>query len=84
MNRYQIYLDSKVVDGLDDLSSELDWSRSYLIRDVLVRVMKAYKPVILQRRKVKVKENPLLKMSGAGGKGPGDVSKNIDEIYFQD
>ena len=76
-------MDPDVVAGVDDLAKRLAWSRSKLIQDVVVRVVHAFKPMIM-KKKLDPKRNPLLKMSGAGGESSGRVSENIDEIYDVD
>lgn len=84
MNRYQIYLDPKTVNGLDELSSGLDMSRSQLIRDVVSRVMREFEKVLYSTEKIRSKSDPLLKMIGLGKSSTGRIARDADSIYLKD
>lgn len=84
MNRYQIYLNPKSVDTLDQLSRLINISRSQIIRDVIDRMTKEYEKLLERHTKSQMKNNPLFKMAGFA-KGPNkNISQNIDEIYLID
>lgn len=84
MNRYQIYLNPKSVDILDNLARLTNISRSQIIRDVIDKMAKEYERLLIKTEASRMKNNPLLKMAGFA-KGPNkDISKNVDEIYFID
>lgn len=84
MNRYQIYLDPREVAGLDRLAADLDLSRSQIIRDVVSRVMREFEKAIVINYKKKAKNNPLLRMCGIGKSSTGNISMDVDSIYFRD
>ncbi len=84
MKRYQMYLEPKSVDIIDDLSRELDISRSQIVRDVISRVMREYKKILTAAVTIRRANNPLLKMAGfAKGLSP-HLSQNVDDIYLKD
>lgn len=83
MNRYQTYLNPQSVEIMDDVARLLDISRSQIIRDVVDRVAREYKKLLLVRTKPSL-DNPLLKMAGFAKSPTGRVSQNIDEIYLRD
>lgn len=85
MTRYQIYLNSNSVNTIDQLSKELDISRSQIIRDVLDRITLEYSKLLEAKTKTKIepRDNPLLKMAGAAKDiTRKDLSQHIDEIYL--
>ncbi len=84
MNRYQIYLDPKSVNTIDELARLTNFSRSQIIRDVISRMAREYEKLIVAAEKRRMKNNPLLKMAGFA-KGPNkDISSNVNDIYFTD
>lgn len=84
MNRYQIYLNPKSVDVLDNLARLTNISRSRIIRDVIDKMAKEYERLLTKTEASRMKNNPLLKMAGFA-KGPNkDLSRNVDEIYSID
>ena len=84
MNRYQIYLDPKDVNILDELARLTRFSRSQIIRDVINKMARQYEKLLEANTKRRLKDNPLLKMAGFA-KGPKrDISTNIDDIYLKD
>ena len=84
MNRYQIYLDPKDVNILDELARLTNFSRSQIIRDVIDKMAKEYKTLLEATEKRRMKNNPLLKMAGFA-KGPTkNISQNINEDYLMD
>lgn len=83
MTRYQTYLNPQSVETMDDVARLLDVSRSQIIRDVVDRVAREYKKLLLPRTGIR-SDNPLLKMAGViKGVNPG-ISENVDEIYLRD
>lgn len=84
MNRYQIYLDPKDVNILDELARLTNFSRSQIIRDVIDKMAKEYGRLLETVEKKRLKDNPLLKMAGFA-KGPTkNISQNINEDYLID
>lgn len=84
MNRYQIYLDPKSVQTLDELARITDFSRSQIIRDVISRMAKEYEKLLERHAQNQMKNNPLLKMAGFA-KGPNrDISHHVNDIYLKD
>lgn len=84
MNRYQIYLDPKDVNVLDELARLTSFSRSQIIRDVIDKMAKEYRKLLEATEKRRMKNNPLLKMAGFA-KGPSrDISHNVNDIYLKD
>lgn len=84
MNRYQIYLDPKSINVLDELAKLTNFSRSQIVRDVIDKMADEYRKLLAAREAQRIKNNPLLKMAGFA-KGPNkDISHNIDEIYLID
>lgn len=84
MNRYQIYLDPKDVNVLDELAGLTTFSRSQIIRDVISEMAGKYDKLLEAHAKKSLKNNPLLKMAGfAKGGNPG-LSRRVDEIYLKD
>lgn len=84
MNRYQIYLDPKDVNILDELAKLTDFSRSQIIRDVISRMVREYEKLLKIHAKNTFKNNPLLKMAGFA-KGPTkNISQNMKEDYLID
>ncbi|KKU83272.1 hypothetical protein A2973_01665 [Candidatus Gottesmanbacteria bacterium RIFCSPLOWO2_01_FULL_49_10] len=84
MKRYQMYLEPKSVAIIDDLSRELDISRSQIVRDVISRVMREYEKILTAATSRRLKNNPLLQMAGFAQSPTGHVSENIDDIYLHD
>lgn len=84
MNRYQLYLNPQSVNVLDQLANQLDVSRSQIIRDVIDRMAIEYRKVLTGTSRVRLKQNPLLKMAGFVKSPTVKVSQNIDEIYLAD
>lgn len=84
MNRYQIYLDPKSVDVLDELAKLTDLSRSQIIRDVISKMAQEYKKVLLATAPTREKNNPLLKMAGFAKGGKPGISRNVNQIYLKD
>lgn len=84
MNRYQIYLDPKDVNILDELARLTSFSRSQIIRDVINKMAKQYEKLLEAKTKRSLKNNPLLKMAGFA-KGPNkDISHHVNDIYLKD
>lgn len=84
MNRYQIYLDPKDVNILDDLARLTSFSRSQIIRDVITRMARMYEKLLEAQLRKRSKNDPILKMAGFA-KGPTkNISQNIDEDYLID
>lgn len=84
MNRYQIYLDPKDVNILDELAKLTSFSRSQIIRDVIDKMAKEYKKILEATEKKRIRNNPLLKMAGFA-KGPTkNISQNIKKDYLID
>lgn len=84
MNRYQIYLDPASVGTIDDIASGLDLNRSHVIRDVISRVAREYAKMLGVARTWSKNNDPLLKMAGIGKSSTGNISQDVDSIYFQD
>lgn len=84
MNRYQIYLDPKDVNILDELARLTSFSRSQIIRDVINKMAKEYEKLIAAAEKKRMKNNPLLKMAGFAKGGDPGLSLRVDEIYSKD
>lgn len=84
MNRYQIYLDPKSVNTLNELAKLVDISRSKIIRDIINRMARQYDKILRQHQKRSLKNNPLLKMAGFAKGGDPGLSKRVDEIYLKD
>lgn len=84
MNRYQIYLNPKSVNILDELSAATNISRSKIIRDVIDKMAKAYEKILEKSSKKALKNNSLLKMAGMAKGGLKNISENVDEIYLKD
>lgn len=84
MNRYQIYLDPKDVNILDQLAKLTSFSRSQIVRDVVSKMTREYGRLLEAVEKKRLKDNPLLKMAGFA-KGPTkNISQNIKEDYLID
>lgn len=84
MHRYQIYLDPKDVNVLDELAGLTRFSRSQIIRDVISKMAREYDRLLQVVEKKRLKNNPLLKMAGFA-KGPNrDISHNVNDIYLKD
>ncbi len=83
MNRYQIYLDPKDINILDELSKLTNFSRSQIIRDIISRMAREYERLIEAAEKRSMKNNPLLKMAGFAKLGK-NIAENVDEIYLKD
>lgn len=84
MNRYQIYLDPKDINILDELARLTSFSRSQIIRDVINKMAREYEKLLEANIKRSLKNNPLLKMAGFT-KGPSrDISTNVNDIYLKD
>lgn len=84
MNRYQIYLDPKDINVLDELAVLTSFSRSQIIRDVINKMAREYEKLLEANIKRSLKNNPLLQMAGFA-KGPiRDISHNINDIYLKD
>jgi len=84
MNRYQIYLNPNSVNTLDQLSTEINLSRSQIIRDVIDRMAREYKKLLDAREAKRLKNNPLLKMAGFAKGGKPGISRNVNQIYLKD
>lgn len=84
MKRYQMYLEPKSVAVIDDLSRELDISRSQIVRDVISRMAREYEKVLTAVVSLRRKNNPLLRMAGFMKSPTGHIAENIDEIYLRD
>lgn len=84
MNRYQIYLDPKDVNVLDELANLTNFSRSQIIRDVIDKMAREYEKILEKRSKKTLKNNPLLKMAGMAKGGLKNISENVDDIYLKD
>lgn len=84
MNRYQIYLDPKHVNILDELAKLTSFSRSQIIRDVIAKMAKEYEKILETNRKKRLKNNPLLKMAGFAKGGKPGISRNANQIYLKD
>lgn len=84
MQRYQIYLEPRDVNILDELARLTSFSRSQIIRDVIAKMAKEYEKVLEKQTKKNLKNNPFLKMAGMAKGGSKNISKNIDEIYLID
>lgn len=84
MQRYQIYLDPKDVNILDELARLTSFSRSQIIRDVIDKMAREYRKLLEATEKSRIKHNPLLKMAGFA-KGPNkNISQNVNDIYLKD
>lgn len=83
MNRYQIYIKPRTIEILDDVAKIISTSRSQLIRDIADRTAREFEKLIVKAQKVKMKNNPLLKMAGFA-EGAGKNTQNIHEIYLAD
>ena len=84
MSRYQIYLEPNTVAAIDGLSSDIGVSRSQVIRDVLDRVAREYRKVLLSITTARKPHNPVLRMIGAGKSASGNLSRTVDMIYLRD
>ena len=84
MTRYQIYLNPKSVNIIDDISREMGVARSAIIRDVIDRVVREYEKVLSAAKKIPLKNHPLMKIIGIGKSPTGDVADGVDDIYLQD
>lgn len=84
MNRYQLYLNPKDVNILDELAKLTSFSRSQIVRDVINKMAREYEKLLEANTKRSLKNNPLLKMAGFA-KGPDkDISHNVNDIYLKD
>ena len=84
MNRYQIYLNPRDVNVLDELAKLTSFSRSQIIRDVINKMAREYEKLLEANTKRRLKYNPLLKMAGFA-KGPNrDISHHVNDIYLKD
>ncbi len=81
MQRYQIYLNPKSVDVLDNLAGHLDIARSQIIRDIIDKMASVYEKML---NRSAMKNNPLLKMAGFAKGGDPGLSLRVDEIYLKD
>ena len=84
MKRYQMYLEPKSVAVIDDLSRELDISRSQIVRDVISRMAREYEKVLTAVISLRRKNNPLLRMAGFAKGLPSNLSQNVNDIYLRD
>lgn len=84
MNRYQIYLDPKDVNILDELARLTSFSRSQIIRDVINKMAGEYEKLLEANIKRSLKNNPLLKMAGFAKGGKPGISRNANQIYLKD
>jgi len=84
MNRYQIYLNPKSVDVLDNLARLTNISRSQIIRDVIDKMAKEYEKLLTKTETSRMKNNPLLKMAGFAKGGKPGISRNVNQIYLKD
>ncbi len=84
MNRYQIYLDPQNVASLDQMAIDLNFSRSEIIRDVLDRIVLEYKKFLAVSSQWRLRNNPILKMSGIGKSSTGNIAEDVDSIYLRD
>lgn len=84
MNRYQIYLNPKSVEILDNIAQKVNLTRSEIIRDVIDLMANKYAQLLNTTHNTEIKNNPLLKMAGFA-KGPNkNISQKIEEIYLID
>ncbi len=84
MNRYQIYLNPKDVNVLDELARLTSFSRSQIIRDVIDKMAKEYRKLLQATEKRRMKNNPLLKMAGFAKSGTPGLATRVNEIYLKD
>lgn len=84
MSRYQIYLEPNTVAAIDGLSSDIGVSRSQVIRDVLDRVAREYRKIVVAATKIKKSSNVILKMDGIIDTPITDLSTRGDEYYLRD
>ena len=84
MQRYQIYLEPKSVNVLDELAKLTNFSRSQIIRDVISRMAREYEKLLGSHTKSQMKNNPLLKMAGFAKSGTPGLATRVNEIYLKD
>lgn len=84
MNRYQIYLDPKSINVLDELAKLTNLSRSQIIRDVIDKMASEYRKLLAATDAQRIKNNPLLKMAGFAKGGKPGISRNTNQIYLKD
>lgn len=84
MNRYQIYLDPKDVNVLDELARLTSFSRSQIIRDVIARMARMYEKLLEAQLRKRSKNDPILKMAGFAKGGKPGISRNVNQIYLKD
>lgn len=84
MNRYQIYLDPKDVNILDELARLTSFSRSQIIRDVITRMARQYEKLLEAQLRKRFKNDPILKMAGFAKGGKPGISRNANQIYLKD
>lgn len=84
MNRYQIYLNPKSINVLDELAKLTNFSRSQIIRDVIDKMANEYRKLLAANEARRMKYDPLLKMAGFAKGGKPGISRNVNQIYLKD
>jgi len=85
MNRYQVYLEPKEVEIVDELAEDIGISRSRILQDVISRVVLEYSKIWQTSKCPKKKKSAFLKMQGiAKGASKVSLAENADEIYLID
>lgn len=84
MNRYQIYLDPKSINVLDELAKLTNFSRSQIVRDVIDKMANEYRKLLAASEARRMKNDPLLKMAGFAKGGKPGISRNVNQIYLKD
>lgn len=77
MTRTQIYLPQKLNTELKLIARQKDQSMAAVIRRMLMKQLDAE-----QEQRKGSSARVLLRIAGMGGKGPRDLSKNIDEYLY--
>lgn len=84
MNRYQVYLNPQSVGIFDQVALDMGLSRSHIIRDWFDRIALEYEKILTVRSVSRLKDNPILKMSGIGKSNTPNLSEDVDNIYLHD
>lgn len=84
LTRVQVYLNPDNLSLVDELSRELNVSRSQIMRDALDAVATRYVKAKELIKPKKSRKNALLAMIGIEKSKTGTVGLNVDEIYLND
>ena len=81
LTRVQVYLDPEDVLLLDQLATQIQVTRSQIIRDATKAVATRYERVSQLLDTKTAKANALRNLVGVGVSKTGKVGMNVDEIY---